>query len=288
MYCELGFGCIDAEFIAPRYWQLRRHWHDPFPKVIVERDGFLFGDHFYRPAWRYTGNVWRDYTYFYAPHSLCVLAMGVGSHAILANTSLDQDFRDWFQDNAVGDTGAFKWAKFLGETWVIVPAAVGLWAIDEWIDRRGWFGHRGPNQDVGGWARQTCRALLVGAPAIWALQVGIGSSRPTDLDGDSRWRPFHDNNGASGHTFAGAVPFLVAAKRTDNLLLKSVLVFGSGLPGYSRLYDDAHYLSQVLLGYCVAALAVEATELTERAAFQYRLVPLDLRGGIGLGVEFRR
>jgi membrane-associated phospholipid phosphatase len=287
MHCELGFGCIDTEFIAPRTWQLRQHWCDS-GKTVVERDEFLFANHFYRPAWRYTGNIYQDYRHFYSREGLGLLAIGVGAHAVLANSSLDQDFRDSFQDNAVGSPGAFDWAKVLGETWIVVPAALGLWAVDEWIDRRGWFNHRGWGQDVGGWSRQTCRALLLGAPANYALQVGIGSSRPVDTDGSSRWRPFNDNNGSSGHTFVGAVPFLTAAKRTDNLLLKSALVFGSGLAGYSRIYDDAHFLSQVLLGYYVAVLAVDATELTQQSAFQYRVVPLNVRGGVGIGVEFRR
>ncbi len=256
--------------------------------MVVEHDEFLFGDHFYRPAWRITGNIRQDYRHFCSRKSLGLLAIAVGVHAILANTSLDQDFRNSFQDNAVGDPDAFDWAKVLGETWVVVPTALGLWGVDEWIDRRGWFNHRGFPQDIGRWSRQTCRALLVGAPANYALQVVIGSSRPTDTNGSSRWRPFNDNNGSSGHTFVGAVPFLTAAKRTDNLLLKSALILGSGLAGYSRIYDDAHYLSQVLLGYSVAVLAVEATELTQQSPFQYRVVPLNTVGGFGLGVEFRR
>ncbi len=287
MHCEPGFGCTDTQFIAPRFWQLRTRWHDPY-RAVVEHNEFLLEDHFYRPAWRYAGNVWQDYRHFYSREGLGLLAIGVGVNAILANTSLDQDFRDSLQDNAVGDPDAFDWAKALGETWVVVPATLGLWAVDEWIDRRGWFNQHGWHQDVGGWARQTCRALLVGAPANYSLQVLIGSSRPTDTDGDSRWRPFHDNNGSSGHAFVGAVPFLTAAKRTDSLLLKSILIFGSGLSGYSRIYDDAHYLSQVLLGYYVAVLAVEATEGTQQSPYQYRVVPINIQGGVGIGVELRR
>jgi hypothetical protein len=183
MHCQLGLGCIDTEFIAPRSWELRRHWWERPYSTAVEHDDFLFADHFYRPAWRYTGNICQDYRHFYSRKSLGLLAIAVGGHAILANTSLDQDFRDSFQENAVGDPAAFDWAKVLGETWVVVPAALGLWAADEWIDRRGWFHHRGWNQDVGGWARQTCRALLVGAPANYDMQVGIGASRPTDTNG---------------------------------------------------------------------------------------------------------
>jgi len=122
----------------------------------------------------------------------------------------------------------------------------------------------------------------------YALQVGIGSSRPRDVEGSFKWNPFNDNNGSSGHAFVGAVPFLVAAKKTDKWLWKSAFILGSGLAGYSRIYDDAHYLSQVLVGYSIAVLAVDATERSSRSDLQYRVVPLNLHGGMGIGVEFRR
>ncbi len=83
----------------------------------------------------------------------------------------------------------------------------------------------------------------------------------------------------------GAVPLLVAVRRTDNLLLKSVFLAGSGLAGFSRLNDDAHYLSQVLLGWSIACLAVQATEWTEQSQVQYRIVPLTIDGFVGVGVE---
>jgi membrane-associated phospholipid phosphatase len=91
----------------------------------------------------------------------------------------------------------------------------------------------------------------------------------------------------SGHTFIGAVPFLVAAKRADGFLLKSAYFVGSGLAGYSRINDDAHYLSQVILGWSIAYLSVAATQLTERSHLQYRLVPLTIDGLLGVGVELR-
>lgn len=71
-------------------------------------------------------------------------------------------------------------------------------------------------------------------------------------------------------------------------MVKAALFAGSGLAGYGRLCDDGHYLSQVMLGWMVAYLAVEATTLTDLEPMRYRLVPLDLHGFYGLGVEIRR
>ena len=84
-------------------------------------------------------------------------------HSILANTSLDQDFRDSFQDNAVGHPDNFKFAKVFGEAYIVVPAALGLWAIDEFIDRQGWFPKYGAasKRRRAGHAKRAERSLLV-------------------------------------------------------------------------------------------------------------------------------
>ena len=79
--------------------------------------------------------------------------------------------------------------------------------------------------------------MLVGAPATGVLQVAIGASRPSETAAGSRWRPFHDNNGVSGHAFVGAVPFLAAAKYTDNRLLQVALIAASTVTASSRIAE---------------------------------------------------
>ena len=116
----------------------------------------------------------------------------------------------------------------------------------------------------------------------------IGASRPGETVAGSRWRPFNDSNGVSGHAFVGAVPFLVAAKHAERPLVKVALIAGSTLTGYSRIYQDKHYLSQALLGWSIAHLAVEATEMTEQSVDQWRVVPLGLDDVVGVGWEMRR
>lgn len=276
---------IDDEFIPPRTWTIENVFRREIQETITERDQALMSDHFYRPLWRGSGDVVQDYCHFYSRDSLRLLALGVGIHAILANTDLDREFQDAVQRNAVGNPGAWQFAKNFGENWTIISLAA-IWAAGRVIDRRSWLDqHHDRNLD--NWAGQSLRAMLVGAPVTGVMQNLIGSSRPSENVG-SRWRPFNDNNGASGHAFVGAVPFLVGAKYTDSVLLKSTLIVASALPAYSRIYDDAHYLSQAALGWWIAYLSVEATELTEQSDLQYRVVPLNLYGVVGIGVEFRR
>ncbi len=92
------------------------------------------------------------------------------------------------------------------------------------------------------------RSILVGGPPLLVLQWATGGARPTETDESSEWRPFHDNNGVSGHSFMGAIPFLSAAKMADNIWIKGSFYAASTLPGISRVNDDAHYFSQAFLG----------------------------------------
>jgi hypothetical protein len=91
--------------------------------------------------------------------------------------------------------------------------------------------------------------------------VLLGASRPA---GDSRWHPFRDVHGVSGHTFVGAVPFLTAAAMVDEPLYKVPLVLGSFLTGWARIHNDNHYFSQAALGWWIAYLSVRSVNQTQR------------------------
>ncbi len=283
----VGNSCVDMDFNPPRVWHLNNIFKGCSIRTVVERDELYFDDYFYHPVWCFAGDVYQDHHNFYSAGSLGLLGLGVGVHAILANTAADQNFGNWFQNRIAGDARGMRFAKYFGETWLVVSALSAIWAVDELVEHPIGLGQHYWIRHLGSWSRQSLRALLVGAPPVGVLQVAIGASRPGESSAESKWKPFDDNNSVSGHAFVGAVPFLVAAKRSDNPVLKSLFYAGSGLTGLSRIYEDSHYLSQVLLGWWIAYLAVEATEFTELAPLQYRVVPLNLRGGVGVGFELR-
>ena len=56
----------------------------------------------------------------------------------------------------------------------------------------------------------------------------------------------------------GALPFITAAKMTDKPLLKVAWYSLSVMPGISRINDNAHYLSQVALGWTLSYLVSSA------------------------------
>ena len=133
---------------------------------------------------------------------------------------------------------------------------------------------------TGEWGRRSLRAILVGAPPVLFLQKAIGASRPKE--DDSRWRPFNDNNGVSGHSFMGAVPFIAAAKMAENQYIRYSLYLGSMLCGWSRINDDCHYFSQAAMGWWIPYLSGSCGERAEKGERQVLIRPGPVAGGIGI------
>ena len=231
-------------------------------------------------------DIAKDYQHFYTESDLRFAAMGLALGATFAHTDVDEDFRNWWQDdvrsNAWGDFSNF--AKPLGDGHISVAimgaAMVGGALADE--TRLGRVANT--------WGNRSLRAIAVGAPPLLLLQAATGAGRPGESSAESDWRPFQDANGVSGHSFMGAVPFIVAAQMTDNPLLSGLWYTGSIMTGVSRINDDDHYLSQVILGWWLAKMACDAVDRTEGSKDkQSKLVPLlGPAGTVGVGVELRR
>ncbi|MBN1589053.1 MAG: phosphatase PAP2 family protein [Pirellulales bacterium] len=214
---------------------------------------------------RFRWKALRDHRNYYLWPGTADLLLGIGGASILANTSLDHDFSEWVREEVRcedADEFADFWKAF-GEGHVAAPAVVGLavtgWLLEDYpfFDAMGRYGAR------------SGRAYLVGFPSVLFLQFALGGSRPGEFDHESSWRPFEDDNAASGHAFIGAVPFITAAQMIENRYAKACFYFMSTLPAWSRVEDDAHYLSQVGLGWWIAYLACRSVDQTE-ATFRRR------------------
>lgn len=107
------------------------------------------------------------------------------------------------------------------------------------------------------WGRKSFEAMVVGLPALWTCQYGLGGARPSDHTHGPRYRPLADQNSASGHTFIAAIPCLVGARMLTRQPARGAAFAASPLVGWSRINDRRHYLSQVLLGYGIAWTSVE-------------------------------
>jgi membrane-associated phospholipid phosphatase len=278
-----------GEDMTYRSWVLSNAWTGRVVDQVCETGcQRTLDDYFYNGVWRFTGDLYTDFSDFFALDSLIWFGLATGTGAAVANTSLDDEFRDWYLSDVQAGSPDFSWGRELGEAWLIPPLMAVTWGVTEWFEANPFYRTNPINLTLRQWSRQSLRALIVGSVPVIAVQYLSGASRPGEVPGKgSDWDPFDDNNGVSSHAAIGAVPFLVAAYMSDHWLWKSVFFCGSFIASYARIYEDRNYLSQVFLGWSYAALAVESTIDTEQCPMKVRMVPLTLGGTYGVGFEYR-
>lgn len=244
-----------------------------------------------QPFFTLLQRIGSDHKNYYSLDTLCRLGLATGFHATLANTSIDQDFRNWYQDNmrSASTNKISTNFKIFGEGMLWIPVfgiTTGVYCLAQN------YGHDYFSDNIiGEFSSRTIRSYLVGTPTLLLGQFMLGCSRPRDFRSyHSAWRPFQDDNSFSGHAFIGATPFLVAAQMTDRIWLKSAFYACSTFAGISRINDDSHYLSQVLLGWFVAYLSVSAINKTENMFpdRNLKVFPVMSPRSIGIGISFSR
>jgi membrane-associated phospholipid phosphatase len=198
------------------------------------------------PLFRGTGSHWRRN---YGRRSFLRLGAALVAGAALAFSGTDEAVEDFHTgvlrspatdrvSHVVNPFGERFW--FL--TWLLVAG------IDAWF-RSGAFSS---------WGRRNFEAMVVGLPALWTVQRGLGANRPSDPEPNPRWRPLADDNAASGHAFIAAIPWLNLARASGRVDVRWFSRAASTLTGWSRINDRKHYLSQVILGWVIAFNAVDA------------------------------
>ncbi len=220
------------------------------------------------------------YTWDVAGH----LLLGLAAAGVMANTSVDQDFQDWYAED-VRNSGTEDFAeawKVLGDGAIAAPAIAGVGLIGALRDDT----YCGCVLEEFGC--RTVRGYTVGAPSVVIMQCVLGASRPGETRHESHWKPFDDANGVCGHGFIGAVPFITAAKMTDRPCLKGGLYLCSTLPNWARVDQDAHYLSQAWLGWWMAYLACSAVDRTETDFDHLTITPVATPEMAGIGVIYER
>jgi len=179
--------------------------------------------------------------------NLTRLGIGVAGAAVFANTGIDRYIRNKYQNDLRGhDTDeATKIFNISGSevALVIAPAYLGAYGAGKLLH----------NSTMSEWAINSLRATVVGGPALLLMAAATGGDRPTE--GDSKWGAFNNFHGVSGHTYFSAVPFITAAKMSDNPYQKAIFYGLSTLTGLGRINDDKHYFSQVALGWYLAYLS---------------------------------
>jgi len=230
--------------------------------------------------------IFTDYANLYNQHNVLNFGVALLGAGVLANTKMDGNFQRWYgnQVRSGSSDELSKVAKTFGEGQYFIPAM----AVSAFTYR---FLQEKPVISecvLGEFTDRTFRGYLVGAPALLTLQPLLGAGRPSN--GPSYWRPFQNANAVSGHAFMGAVPFITAAQMTDRPVVKGLLYALSGFTAWSRVNDDAHYLSQALLGWYLAYLsvrAVSATESMSRLPRGLTIFPVSEAGSAGIGLYYQ-
>jgi len=171
---------------------------------------------------------------------------------VFANTNIDMYIRDKYQSSTrshVTDQ-ATKIFNITGSevALVLAPAYLGAYGAGKLFH----------SPTMVEWAENSLRATIVGGPALLFVAAATGGDRPTE--GDSNWGAFNNFHGVSGHTYFSAVPFITAAKMSENPYQKAILYGLSTFAGLARINDDEHYFSQVALGWYLAYLSCAVVE----------------------------
>ena len=230
--------------------------------------------------------LWSDQQNFYSSESLVGLATLFGAGALMANTQADQQLQNHFQSSVRGATSD-EWFEFLhankelGNGVYVLPVMGVAWIADECFTSSPYL------DGVGLWGERSMRAFLVGAPPLLLMQQVTGGSRPTETFENSEWHPLHDNNGVSGHAFMSSLPFITAAKMTEKPWEKGFWYAASTLGPLSRVNDNAHYPSQVGIGWGLAFLAATAVAQSDTGIRPFRILPHAPSGDNGFALQFQ-
>lgn|GEM_PF-3041431 len=212
-----------------------------------------------------------DFRNFYSCENFANIFVGFGVHAVISNTSMDQNLTNWYQKD-VRSNGLNRFSNdvrdFGSEKAIIPVIAVGILYYSDRITDCIRFFELPTGSVLGEFASRTTRGYLVGMPTMLLGQLLVGAGRPDDLNPSSRWQPFQNDHGVSGHAFVGAMPFITLAQMSDNFWLKTVFYTCSTFTAWSRFNDEKHYFSQSLLGWYFAYLSCRAISKTE-----YQLLP---------------
>jgi membrane-associated phospholipid phosphatase len=129
----------------------------------------------------------------------------------------------------------------------------GAWTAGE-LSRRG---------DVAEAALHVTAALAAGGVANGVLKHSIGRERPNETDDPLRFRPLNGHNQwqsfPSGHA---VVVFSLASAVSEEARTPWVTALaygGAAMVGWSRVYDDKHWASDVAGGALVGILAARST-----------------------------
>jgi membrane-associated phospholipid phosphatase len=227
-------------------------------------------------------SVLDDYRLHYSGNKLLQTCLAIGVSGIFANTNTDKSVRKHWQEHIRSDTtDDIAYGFTVLETASHHKSSVPIYLTAMIVGK--YSNNHFLNTRVSEWGNRSLRALLLGIPQKILFASATGSGRPEE--GGPGWDLFDDNNGVSGHAFYGAVPFLSAAHLSKHHISKYMFYTASIMPGLSRINDDKHYLSQVVLGWSIAFISTYTVlKSNKNKNSDITLTPVSISGDVGIGV----
>jgi membrane-associated phospholipid phosphatase len=107
--------------------------------------------------------------------------------------------------------------------------------------------------------REVGEALLFADGSTLLLREAVGRGRPSTGDGNSRYRPFQFakdyDSLPSMHTASSFALAHVLSSHTDSIPLRILCYAAAGFVGFSRLYQEKHWASDLVIGAALGELA---------------------------------
>ena len=176
---------------------------------------------------------------------------------VLANSDLDGIIQNHLNNNLFSQNRnecetLQKCFKPFGEKNLIIAYATA------WATTRFWSSNHVALGQFSNTFEHIMKATIVGGTMTILSQQALGGDRPCKNNG-SKWRLGGPDHGVSGHATLGAIPFLVMSNLATNPYSKLIFTTLSFCTGFSRMFSNSHYPSQVLLGWSIAKSAVDIT-----------------------------
>ena len=205
--------------------------------------------------------------------------------ASVAVSFLDEPINDYFEKNKthfqdqVADFG-----DFMGQPEYQGPLLIGLWGLGIAADNE--------------WLRTTSTMLAASMAASGLVQTFgkdvVGRARPSKAEGNTAFKPFGGKNYhsfPSGHTMLSISSSWILARQVKSLPLKITFYAIPAVVGWSRLYDNAHWFSDIILGSALGIASAEAviqyySSIKKKGNDQAGLTILPKGNGVSLAYRF--
>ncbi|MBN2198286.1 MAG: phosphatase PAP2 family protein [Candidatus Aminicenantes bacterium] len=210
----------------------------------------------------------------------------LGCAAVLGVTGLaysrDEDIRDWAQERRTPNSNRFmSFMENGGDAAYLTAFLAGLYLAGEVAPSRG--------------ARKTAvlslESLAVSGAVVLTLKCLLGRARPELGLPANHFRPFTFQAGylslPSGHAASAFAVATSIACRTDSFVADALLYGLAGLVAASRVHDNKHWASDVLLGAALGhVVALKIADLNRAAESGARVSAAVTPVSFGLAVRF--